>query len=137
MPLVDLRGESGDRIRYYNKFKFIDDDFVVVVGSLVPGGGSMVTMLRLLRLLRVLKLVKALPQLAVIVNALIMGLGSIGYIGVILCLVFYMFSILGMMLFENNDPWHFGTLHVAMLTLFRCATFEDWTDVMYVSTCRL
>ena len=61
-------------------------DFVIVLGSLetigidigLPGG-SMLKMLRLLRLLRVLKLVKSLPQLAVIINAMIMGLGSIGY----------------------------------------------------------
>ena len=69
----------------------------------------------------------------VIVNALIMGLGSIGYIGVILVLVFYVFAILGMIFFKDNDPWHFGTLHVAMLSLFRCSTFEDWTDVMYIN----
>ena len=45
-------------------------DFVIVVGSYIPGAGNSVTMLRLLRLLRVLKLVKRLPQLAVIINAL-------------------------------------------------------------------
>ena len=90
-------------------------------------------MLRLLRLLRVLKLVKAFPQLQVIVNALMMGLSSIGFIGIILVLVFYMCAILGMMMFKENDPWHFGNLQVAMLTLFRCSTLEDWTDVMYIN----
>ena len=50
-------------------------DIVVVLGS-AAGGGSLII---LLRLLRVLKLVKSLPQLAVIINAMIMGLGSIGY----------------------------------------------------------
>ena len=24
----------------------------------------------------------------------------------------------------KNDPTHFGTLHIALLTLFRCSTFE-------------
>lgn len=28
---------------------------------------------------------------------------------------------------------HFPNLHVTMLTLWRCATLEDWTDVMYLS----
>ena len=93
----------------------------------------MITMLRLLRLLRVLKLVKSLPQLQLIVDALVQGLASIGYIGVILVLVFYVFAILGMTLFRKNDPWHFGTLARAMLTLFRCSTLEDWTDVMYIN----
>ena len=90
-------------------------------------------MLRLLRLLRVLKLVNKLPQLQVIVVALMMGVSSIGYIGVILFIFFYFFSIIGMIFFEKNDPWHFGTLHMTMLTLFRCSTLEDWTDVMYIN----
>ena len=105
-------------------------DFVVVAGSFLPAAGSLVTMLRLLRLLRVLKLLKSVPKLAIIVNALVMGLSSIGFIGVILLLVFYVFAILGMMLFKENDPWHFGSLHTSILTLFRCSTLEDWSDVM-------
>ena len=40
-----------------------------------------------------------------------------------------------MILFQKNDPWHFGTLHNSMITLFRCTTLEDWTDVMYVVLC--
>ena len=90
--------------------------------------------LRLLRLLRVLKLLKAFPELQVIVSALIAGMGSIGYIGVILILVFYVFGILGMILFQDNDPWHFGTLWDAMFSLFRAATLEDWTNIMYTQT---
>ena len=45
-------------------------------------------------------------------------------------LVFYLFAVLGVVLFGTNDPWHYGSLHRAMLTLFRVSTFEDWTDVM-------
>jgi len=93
----------------------------------------MITMLKLLRLLRVLKLVKSLKQLQVLVDAMIMGLSSIGFIGLILFMVFYMFAILGMVLFEQNDPWHFGTLHMSLITLFRCSTLEDWSDVMYIN----
>ena len=107
-------------------------DFVVVAGSFLPGSGSLLTILRLLRLLRVLKLLKAFPALQVLVMALISGLGSIAYIGVILVLVFYIFGILAMILYSRNDPWHFGTVHVSMLSLFRAATLEDWTDIMYV-----
>ena len=40
---------------------------------------------------------------------------------------------LGVGLFKPNDPWHFGTLHITFVTLFRCATLEDWTDVMYIN----
>jgi voltage-gated sodium channel len=113
-------------------------DFAIVVGSLLGAAniisvGSLLLILRLLRLLRVLKLVKSLPQLQVIVVALVKGLKSIGYIAVILTLFFYMIAIVSMMFFKDNDPWHFGTLHISFITLFRLATLEDWTDVMYIN----
>jgi hypothetical protein len=47
--------------------------------------------------------------------------------------VFYLFAVLGVSMFRANDPWHFGKLDRAMLTLFRVATYEDWTDVMYIN----
>jgi len=130
--LVKFVAEEFQPWKFFNS-AWNSFDFVVVAGSFLPAAGSLVTMLRLLRLLRVLKLVKSLPALAVIVNALIMGLSSIGFIGVILGLCFYLFAILGMILFKANDPWHFGSLHTSILTLFRCATGEDWTDVMYIN----
>ena len=101
------------------------------------GGGDFVVVLRLPRLLRVLKLGRALPQLQVIVSALIKGLSSIGYIAMLLFLIYYLYAIVGMFLFCTpgacNDPWHFGSLHITMFTLFRCSTLEDWTDVMYIN----
>jgi voltage-gated sodium channel len=108
-------------------------DFVIVVGSFTKGSGGMLTMLRLLRLLRVLKLVKAFPQLQVIVSALMKGVSSIGYIGLILLLCFYVFAIIGNILFKENDPYHFGKLHFAMLSLFQCATMDSWSDVLYIN----
>ena len=112
----------------WNKF-----DFVIVVGSFLPSGGSLLMLLRLLRLLLVLKMIKSVPELRVAVVSLIHGASSIGYIGVMLLVVFYFFSIFGIVLFRENDPRHFANLHVAYLTLFRCATLEDWTDVMYIN----
>ncbi|GMI03798.1 hypothetical protein TrLO_g11007 [Triparma laevis f. longispina] len=108
-------------------------DFALVMGGYLPLDFDL-KMLRLLRLLRVLKLVNKLPQLQVIITALMMGVVSIGYIGVILCIFFYFFAIVGMIFFGQNDPWHFGSLHVTMLTLFRASTLEDWTDIMYINT---
>ena len=108
-------------------------DFLVVSFSKIPGGGAIVVMLRLVRLLRVLKLVKSLPQLAVIVNALLMGLSSIGYIGIIMFLTFYLFAILGIILFKDNDAFNFGTLHQAIVALFKVATLDNWGDILYLN----
>lgn len=129
---LKLFGEKTRPLKYFksnwNKF-----DFAIVVGSYIPGVGTGITVLRLLRLLRILKLVKRLPQLAVIINALINGLASIGYIGVILLLVFYVFAITGIILFKQNDPWHFESLHLAMISLFRTATLDNTNMVMYIN----
>jgi voltage-gated sodium channel len=115
-------------------------DGIVVLGSAgtkwSSGTGdsqSLVMMLRLLKLLRVLKLMRALPQLQVIVEALGKGMSSIGFVGLILCIFFYFSGILAMLLFKDNDPWHFGTLHMTVVSLFQCATLDDWTPILYIN----
>lgn len=108
-------------------------DLIVIIGSFLPGSGSLVTVLRLMRLLRVLKLMRALKQLQIIVSALMRSSSSIGFVTFFLLIFFYFFAIIGMTLFGDNDPWHFGSLHMAMITLFDSATFDNWSTVMYIS----
>ena len=132
--MVKFFSEKFNLTKYFQD-GWNDFDFFIVAASwiaFITGSGGQVAILRLLRLLRVLKLVKSFKKLAIIVNALIMGLGSIGYVGVILFLTFYVFAILGIILFADNDPWHFGTLHDAMITLFRASTLDDWAELMYL-----
>lgn len=108
-------------------------DLIIVAASFVPSAGSSITFLRLLRVLRVLKLVKRLPQLYIIVQALFMGFGSIGWIGLVLMLVYYVYAIIGIIAFSQNDPWHYGSLHRAFLSLFRCSTLDNWSEQMYIN----
>lgn len=130
--LVKVVAEEFEPLRFF-KSNWNTFDLLVVGCSFIPSIGDLAVILRLLRLLRVLKLIKSMPQLAVIVNALVMGVSSIGFISAILVLFFYVFAIVGIFFFRDNDPMHFGNLFIAMLTLFRMATFEDWTDVMYIN----
>lgn len=83
--------------------------------------------------MRLMKLVKKVPQLQMIIMGLIGGLGSIGYILLLLFLVFYLFAIAGIYAFRDNDPWHYGDLPTALLSLFRASTLEDWSDIMYIN----
>jgi voltage-gated sodium channel len=109
-------------------------DFIIVAGSWLPAGsGGPIKILRLLRLLRILKLISRVPDLAIIINSLISGFESIGFILLIMFVLFYLFAILAIILFSENDPYHFGSLHASMLSLFRICTFEDWTDIMYTN----
>ena len=47
--------------------------------------------------------------------------------------VFYLFAIAAVSFFRENDPWHFSNIGITFVTLFRVATLEDWTDVMYIN----
>jgi len=51
----------------------------------------------------------------------------------LMSIIFYIFAIAGYHLFHLHDPQHWGSLGVALLTLFRIVTLEDWTDVMYTA----
>jgi len=94
---------------------------------------SFIAVLRLARILRVFKLITAIPKLQLLVGALLKSIPSMGYVGVLLLLLFYIYSTMGVFMFGENDPLHFGTLQRAMLSLFRVVTLEDWTDIMYIN----
>ncbi len=54
-----------------------------------------------------------------------------GYIALLMFVIFYIYAAMGSMLFADINPVLWGDVSISMLTLFRIATFEDWTDVMY------
>jgi voltage-gated sodium channel len=91
-----------------------------------------IVVLRLVRLLRVLRLVRALPKLQLLVAALLKSIPSMGYVSVLLFLLFYVYGVAAVFLFGHNDPIHFGNLQISLLSLFRTVTLEDWTDLMYI-----
>tara|TARA_Y100000815_G_scaffold273091_1_gene303494 strand:- start:184 stop:1089 length:906 start_codon:yes stop_codon:yes gene_type:complete len=108
-------------------------DFVVVSACFLPFDGQSIIVLRLLRVLRIVRLVGTIPELKLIVNTLLKSIPSLGYIGVLLFILFYIYACLGTFLFRGNDPIHFESLHISLLSLFRVATLEDWTDIMYTA----
>jgi len=107
-------------------------DFIIVVLSLLPVGAEAVTVVRLFRLLRVLRLLRALPALQILVSSLLKSIPSMGYVGVLLGLLFYIYAVAAVFLFGGNDPWHFGDLQTALVSLFGVVTLEGWTDIMYI-----
>ncbi|NEO85829.1 MAG: ion transporter [Spirulina sp. SIO3F2] len=108
-------------------------DFAIVIALILPIDDQYFVVLRTVRLLRVLRLLSALPDLQVVIRALFKSIPSMGYISVILFLVFYIYGVAATYLFGANDPIHFGSLQIALLSLFRVVTLEDWTDVMYIA----
>lgn len=101
-------------------------DFLVVAVCLLPMGSQFAVVLRLGRTLRLLRLVSALPKLQLLVGALIKSFSSMGYVSMLLGLMFYIYAIAGVHLFGGHDKEHFGSLSRAFLTLFQTITLDDW-----------
>ena len=48
-------------------------------------------------------------------------------------MLFYLDAIMAIDTFGANDPFPCGSSVGALVTLFRCSTLEDWSDVMYIA----
>ncbi|WP_105102934.1 ion transporter [Microbulbifer pacificus] len=108
-------------------------DFTIIVLSLIPAAGPMATLARLVRVLRVLRLVSAFPELRLLVDTLLRSLPSMFHISLLMGIIFYIYAVAGYFLFHEIDPTHWRSLPIALLSLFRIVTFEDWTDIMYTA----
>lgn len=106
-------------------------DFLIVAVAFLPIQSQYVTVLRLARLLRVLRLIRVIPRLQVLVSALLKSIPSMGYVSLLLLLVFYVYGVAAVFLFGKNDPFRFGSLPVTLVTLFQVATAEDWSTTLY------
>jgi len=128
--LIRMAAES--RLRDFFKKGWNIFDFVIVTASLIPIDESeLVLLARLLRIFRMLRLVSMVPEMRILMDALIKAIPRIGYVVLLMFIIFYIYGAIGSFLFEKINPVLWGDISIAMLTLFRVATFEDWTDVMY------
>lgn len=122
---------EGHNWRFFKKGWNIFDT-LIVAASLIPIDNSeMVLLARLIRVFRVLRLISIIPELRILISALIKALPPMGYVLLLMFIMFYIYAAVGSFLFEDINKVLWGDIAVAMLTLFRVVTFEDWTDVMY------
>jgi len=134
--IIKILAEGRQPWNYFKDPWNIFDFFIVAFSLLepvLPGNTSFLPVLRLFRVFRVLRIVTVIPELRLLVETLLRSMSSIIYVGLFLALLFYIFGTMGVFLFRGNDPIHFGSLPIAILTLFRIVTLEDWTDVMYIN----
>ena len=61
------------------------------------------------------------------------GMQSITYVVALLFLIMYIYGVAGYLFFAQNDPWHFGTLGLALVTLTRVVILDAWTQVFYIN----
>ncbi|WP_249422355.1 ion transporter [Marinomonas lutimaris] len=126
---ISLRFIACDDKRGFFKDPWNIFDTVIVIGSLMPISDSeMVVVARLLRVFRVLRLVSIIPDLRFLINALLKAIPKMGYIALLMFIIFYIFAAVGSLFFHQVNETLWGDIAISMLTLFRVATFEDWTD---------
>ncbi len=102
-------------------------DLAVILISVLPAANSF-TVFRALRILRTLRLLKNMPKLRLIIESLLNAIPSIGWIAVLLMVIFYVFAVIGTNLFAVGYPEWFGTLGDTMFTLFQIMTLESWSS---------
>ena len=107
--------------------------FAYDVISGTEAAGGVVALLRLFRALRLLSLMQRFEELRVILEGFAIGLDSFTYIGALLLLLFYIYAILAIYMFADNDPAHFGDLTTAMLSLYRTTTLANWQELLYIN----
>ena len=126
--------KMGARGRHF--YRYFQDpwnvfDFTIVVLCFVPATGQFAAVFRLARVLRALRLVSVVPRLQLLVNTLLKGLPSMGYVAALLLLLVYVYGVMGVFLFQENDPFHFGSLGASLLTLFQILTLDNWDDIFF------
>jgi voltage-gated sodium channel len=127
---VRFMGEA-EKKRFFRSGWNLFDTLIVVV-SLIPIEDSELALIgRLVRIFRVLRMVSIIPELRTLLNSLLAAMPQLGYVMLMMFIIFYIYAAVGSTFFATINPDLWGDIAISMLTLFRVMTFEDWTDVMY------
>ncbi|WP_049721727.1 ion transporter [Gilvimarinus polysaccharolyticus] len=129
---VSVRFWGEPRKRDFFKSGWNIFDTVIVVVSLIPIDNSDMALVgRLIRVFRVLRMVSIIPELRILLSSLLKALPQLGYVALLMFIIFYIYGAVGSLFFSAINEVLWGDIAISMLTLFRVMTFEDWTDVMY------
>jgi len=96
------------------------------------------TLLRVGRICRVFRLMKSSKSVQAITQTIFLSLPSLGNVGMVLTLIFFIFAVAGMQIFGGmpkgdfiTDHCNFDRFFITLVTLFRCATGESWNGLMH------
>eukprot|EP01059_Diplonema_ambulator_P000573 TRINITY_DN10472_c0_g1_i4.p1 TRINITY_DN10472_c0_g1~~TRINITY_DN10472_c0_g1_i4.p1 ORF type:complete len:1774 (+),score=510.75 TRINITY_DN10472_c0_g1_i4:1889-7210(+) len=121
----------------YNKF----DAFLVIVGvpQLIVSftgsstGGNFLSIFKMMRVARVLRLGRRWARLRETISIVLDSLTAVVYLSLLLLLILFIYSILGMQLFgktATGNRMEYSSLWRSLLTVFVVVTGEGWSDIM-------
>ena len=108
-------------------------DLVIFAASLMPAIGPLAAVARLARVLRVARVVSVSPKLRLIIATMARSIPSLAHVGLLLGVLLFVYGVLGVHLFRDIDPMHWGDLGSALLTLFQILTLEGWVELQRTS----
>lgn len=82
-----------------------------------------------MRILRLLKIFSWITEVNVIMKSISTSARCLAYVVFLMVVFFYHFGVAGVYLFSGNDPYHFGNIGKALLTLFQVSTMDDWAGI--------
>lgn len=112
--------------------------FLMPAGDLANGFGIF-PLARFLRVLRVFRLVTAVPKMRQIVDILISTSWNLVYVCMLIGMVLFIYSMLGMQLFGgklvdeggvDSPRGHWDTARIAFLTTFQIMTLDGWSKLL-------
>lgn len=107
-------------------------DSIIVLISLIPIDNTELALIgRLVRIFRVLRMISIIPELRIILSALIKAMPQLGYVMLLMFIIFYIYAAVGSTFFHTINPQLWGGIAISMLTLFQIMTFESWTTIMH------
>ena len=109
------------------------DSTIVILSFALMGGGGGEAVLPVLRLARLVKLLNRTQQTRRVLYGIIAGFRAMISIMVLLTLILFLYAIIAVKSFGENDPAHFGSLPIAMLTLFVAVTLSDWSHMYQIA----
>ena len=132
-------------------------DFFVVIASIVDlavaniegfdasflKSFQIIRVLRVMRISRVLRLIKSLKGLEKLIQTLSWSLTALANVLLLMIIFFCIFAILGCYFYDNiiyeeykdkfiyvNEYYNFDNFYYSFLIVFRCATGENWNNIM-------
>ncbi len=159
--IIRYFSSSSTKEYFYESWNIFDLSIVLI--SLIPeslfSDTSTISAIRVLRVFRVLRLLRVSDEIKLIISVLVKSLRSLYYNALFFSIFLYLYSIIGVTLFQLPDfdsetlsaekieflesynqnasnlpistPDPYNSLHETMFTLFRILTGDAWTDVRY------
>ncbi|MBR1374665.1 MAG: ion transporter [Cardiobacteriaceae bacterium] len=113
--------------RAWNLFDFLILLLCLIPTSLIPFPVQVARVLRVLRVFRVFRLISAFKQMRIVIEAIARAIPGVFWTALLLFIIYYVFAVIGTVMFgEKYQDW-FGNLAKSFYTLFQVMTLESWS----------